>query len=500
MLALAPVFFRRGPQSEYISLLSSTLAHAGLRDPRQRGRLLLARSEALAGAGRWDASTTDAEEAASAGRAAGDRWVEARALTRLGRSACFRGDDALAIELSRRAAELHAQDADPWEASAVGELGVALGNLGRLEDARRALERAVALARRSGQLFLEGFHQGNLAVALARVGARGDARRAFEQAILTMTLVDFAPIVAMNRSNLGLFLQEEGELDAALRCHDEALAQMGQTGFELLIARVRYSRASALHERGDFEEALVAYSEARLALMACSSPLEAAMPLAGSGAVSAALDRIDDAEAAFLLAEDELAHVSPETKAVVRVHRGHLHLARGRAHARQGDRAEAVREGREAVQAAGTAPPSKDRDEFRFAVRVLQRALRDAHLLADDTEPGSVFRIDALGRWFQPPRRDRVELRRRPNLQAILAHLVERARIAPGAPTSVAALLAAGWPGEKVIPKAGRARTHVAMSTLRKLGMREVLVNVDGGYLLDPAAVIVTPADEPVTS
>jgi hypothetical protein len=48
------------------------------------------------------------------------------------------------------------------------------------------------------------------------------------------------------------------------------------------------------------------------------------------------------------------------------------------------------------------------------------------------------------------------------------------------------ALLAAGWPGERILPDAATNRLYVAIATLRKLGLRDVLVRFDEGYRLDP--------------
>ncbi len=48
-------------------------------------------------------------------------------------------------------------------------------------------------------------------------------------------------------------------------------------------------------------------------------------------------------------------------------------------------------------------------------------------------------------------------------------------------------LLAAGWPGEKVLPFAGRNRVHVALTTLRGMGLRDVLLSDGDGYHLDPS-------------
>ena len=45
-------------------------------------------------------------------------------------------------------------------------------------------------------------------------------------------------------------------------------------------------------------------------------------------------------------------------------------------------------------------------------------------------------------------------------------------------------LLEAAWPGERVLPAAGAHRVRVAVSTLRKLGLKDVIKTVPEGYLL----------------
>jgi hypothetical protein len=51
-------------------------------------------------------------------------------------------------------------------------------------------------------------------------------------------------------------------------------------------------------------------------------------------------------------------------------------------------------------------------------------------------------------------------------------------------------LLEAGWPGERVLPDAGANRVYVALATLRKMGLKEVLKSNDSGYFLDPAVPV----------
>jgi hypothetical protein len=43
-----------------------------------------------------------------------------------------------------------------------------------------------------------------------------------------------------------------------------------------------------------------------------------------------------------------------------------------------------------------------------------------------------------------------------------------------------------GWPKSNVMPDVGAARVYESFRVLRNLGLREVLVYRDGGYMLDP--------------
>lgn len=98
---------------------------------------------------------------------------------------------------------------------------------------------------------------------------------------------------------------------------------------------------------------------------------------------------------------------------------------------------------------------------------------------------GRSVRIALNGEWAVIDG-ERIDLARRKALKNILAALA-RARLgSPGRLLSLEDLLAAGWPGEKVMKSAGRNRVFVALTTLRKLGLRDVMIRRDDGYLLDP--------------
>ena len=84
-----------------------------------------------------------------------------------------------------------------------------------------------------------------------------------------------------------------------------------------------------------------------------------------------------------------------------------------------------------------------------------------------------------------------MDLTRRGPVRLVLRALLERRRETPHRPLSADEVLAAGWPGEKLIARAASSRVHTALWTLRKLGLGEVLLTAADGYLLDPGVAIV---------
>ena len=72
-----------------------------------------------------------------------------------------------------------------------------------------------------------------------------------------------------------------------------------------------------------------------------------------------------------------------------------------------------------------------------------------------------------------------------------LLHRLVRARIeAPGAPVSLEELVRAGLPGERISAESALNRVYVALTTLRKKGLRDVLERVAGGYALSVGVVL----------
>lgn len=98
----------------------------------------------------------------------------------------------------------------------------------------------------------------------------------------------------------------------------------------------------------------------------------------------------------------------------------------------------------------------------------------------------STLVLDPEGCAVELPGGRALDLRRRVPLRRILLALVRWRLGAPGQPLGSAELVAAGWPGQRVLPAAAANRLHVAIATLRSLGLRGALLRERRGYFLDP--------------
>ncbi|MGH1341026.1 MAG: FHA domain-containing protein [Nannocystales bacterium] len=96
------------------------------------------------------------------------------------------------------------------------------------------------------------------------------------------------------------------------------------------------------------------------------------------------------------------------------------------------------------------------------------------------------FVADASGRWYTTPGGQRFDLERRKTLTRVFATMLAARRDEPGRALSVSDMLDRAWTDEKLLPRAGANRVYVAMTTLRKMGLRDLLVRTDTGYVLDP--------------
>lgn len=70
----------------------------------------------------------------------------------------------------------------------------------------------------------------------------------------------------------------------------------------------------------------------------------------------------------------------------------------------------------------------------------------------------------------------------------MLAALGRQRQEAPGVGMSRDELFEVGWPQETITGRHAANRVYVALSTLRKLGLGQLIKRLDSGYGLDPDA------------
>jgi hypothetical protein len=124
-------------------------------------------------------------------------------------------------------------------------------------------------------------------------------------------------------------------------------------------------------------------------------------------------------------------------------------------------------------------------DDSRFALRELERAMGLASIEAHDA-----LCVWAAGEAFLAPGGVKNTLPARSPMRRILDHLVTRREAAPGEPVTMEAIIDAGWPGEKMSADAALNRAYVAIASLRKRGLREVIVSAGGGYTISRGTVV----------
>jgi hypothetical protein len=68
--------------------------------------------------------------------------------------------------------------------------------------------------------------------------------------------------------------------------------------------------------------------------------------------------------------------------------------------------------------------------------------------------------------------------------------LLEQHERRPDQGVTLDEVVAAGWPGETLLPGSAAQRVYTAVRTLRRLGLGAGLLTRDDGYLLDPRLVV----------
>lgn len=134
------------------------------------------------------------------------------------------------------------------------------------------------------------------------------------------------------------------------------------------------------------------------------------------------------------------------------------------------------------AMAALTLSESSNLPSCVVARRITDRLLRSWDSGGNQSEDrSSTLVVAAHGHWFRWQDRY-VDLSRRPVVSRVLAAFVE----AWPEPTEPKQVFAKAWPEERAIEQAQRERVRTSVATLRRLGLKDVLVRTPRGYVLAP--------------
>ncbi len=453
-------------------LADRALAVAGERHPARRVEVLRVRARAQRHAGDLAAARATLEAASALAApdpaAAGALRVDLGVLHHQTRDIaeaerCYR--EALALHRASAGAGSEAGTEalrDAGIGRALGNLGALAHDTGRWDEARALYAEALEHLARADDLALQGRFLANLAVLELEVGRSAEARVCFEQATAALERVGDRRLLAITRGNLGLLDHQDGRLDLARAHHETALEILDEVGDprSIVLAAARLAGVEAL--AGDVEQARARLADAELRALRLGDPVTAGVVALSRGFVDVA-----EAHRAWSRGQVEPAKAHVE-RALARVD--------------------------EARQRPADGPLVTRSDDARTVVRLLQAAIDSAvPSAATPAAPpaGKQLRVAPAAMGFAPPGGAWQDFRRRQPLRRLLLELVEQRRRAPGKSVPAERLIEAAWPGERIAADAAANRLYVALATLRKLGLKEVVLSRDEGYVIDPAVEIV---------
>jgi len=489
-LALEPVLWVRGPMSALLSALDSALrvGKPSGADPTLVARARRARWDALQSVARSREVLTDFTAAREIAHDADDPELAALLAEAKARHSTLRGRLAEARAGLEEALEIHRRREDDVALARTLNL---LGNVAQLacdlDRARALYEESLVHARRASDLRLEALVVGHLATLAYERHDDAAAESAFLDACDKHRRASDPHGQAITTANMGLVSWERGDVSVALTQLGEALDLAEKVGSRLHEGVIRAIRGvvqlsasdttAATQDLEQARERLHQAGDARTELFAQCGLLELA---ARNDDASAATSALEQARTLYGNAE------GPVPACLVGLAEARLESMR--ALALLTDDAAAAATHLEAARERLAAAPTLPSAEVRAIRRFVEDALRDPRFpAAAPAEDESTFLlIGNDGRWFRAPGGEPIDIATRGPLRRIVAALSEARIKTPPIALDVAELLERGWPGERVIPEAAKNRVYVAVATLRKLGLKEVLLRRDDGYVFDP--------------
>ncbi|MEL6346647.1 MAG: tetratricopeptide repeat protein [Myxococcota bacterium] len=350
----------------------------------------------------------------------------------------YQGHDAQARALGRQAvAAARALNSPLLEDGALSSLGTILNEQGRFEEGIAALTEALTIEQTLGNVRKQGFTLGLIGLSQANLGQFDDARQALSRAITMLQSVGTTQLIASYQGSLGqLRLLQPDRRQEACALLEQAVA-LGAGGQPHLLEEFQLWLSAGYAIQGRPDAAVASISgDLENPFFQCVSPW---------------LPRI-----------------------------AHAFSDRG------------TEEGRfQEVDAALTALSVEA--DWPLDQRLLA-------LLREEIDQRSrLWIISQDGTWFQSPGSAPMSLTHRPTHARVLAALAHTRHMQPGASLNTAALARAGWPDERILPRAAANRVRVTISGLREAGLRPLIQRRRNGWVLDPdTPIAIHPPEAPL--
>lgn len=456
LLAIEPALARRGPAELLAELLERTMPLAPSLPPELGAPLLAARGRVAQARGRADEARELFDRGIRLAEASGLFAIQAALVTDLGVLEHEQRELSRARECYDFARVHLAGGRDRRaEGRVLANLGALLHDLRQYEAARTRYQEALRVLDESGVVRLQGITQVNLGVLEQEQGDLDTALTHYEIGLRLLGRAGDRRLEAIALGNLGTLQHERYQLESARSYHQRALVALRNIGDVRsgALARGRLAMALAALEQTDASRELLA--EAELAVRSGGDSLAAAFVDLAWGAVD------------LSVAESLEANDPQEAKAVLqrvkqRMERAHRPSATG---------------GPSAAELS---------DDVRSGLRILGAALGRFSASAPDEPSADALVIAPNAGFYRPPGGEWEDLRQHPVLRRILCALVEQHLTRPGMGLSLEAIQQAAWPGERIRVEAAANRIYVAVSKLRRRGLRNLLQRQDDGYALDP--------------
>lgn len=422
------------------------------------------------------------------------------------RIARARGDVPGAVDAAEQAVELAPSPRDRAHALAI--LAAALAS--DLSKARARCDEALQLLSRYEDARLSVMVR-NVAGGLAMVALDLDTAAAhFSRVLPVARKLGASRIEAAALSNLGLVAHYRGSLEVATDRFGQAAEAFRRIGLRAEAATAQANRAAALIEleryseaseqltvaletlggQGDSVEGVALATRGNLhhvrgELFAARSDYAAALarltqrsPHAASTTIYDAIAALEAGDAVDDLPEDPRPTWTIAAAFIEGWRRGDLMEAKALLDDRRAGIGTFVEAGFDALL-EGTAHP------WTF-VRLLRRLPRAQPASAPPPKRSAAdLVLDENGYWFEVEG-ERVDIRRRGPARLLLTAMVEQTLDEPGVPFDLDALFDIGWPGQSIDIESAHKRVYAAIGTLRRLGLEDVIVTTDEGYLIDP--------------